>query len=298
MLIFNKLIVWFMPLVPKFIVKYFSKPYVAGPKLQDAVDTVRQLNKQGSLATLDVLGESAKVRKESDEAVEEYFLALATIQAEHLDCNISVKPTQLGLLLDKEFCYQNLKKIIEKAKSYGNTVRVDMEDSHCTSDTLELFLRLQKEFDNVGIVIQSYLRRSLDDVKALAKSRTNFRICKGIYVEPRDIAYKDHGIVNDNFALLLETALKSRCYVGIATHDEKVVWHGLRLIHQLGLSRDEYEFQMLLGVDEQLRRILIESGHQLRVYVPYGKNWYAYSMRRLKENPRIAFYIIKAIFGL
>lgn len=297
-MIFNKLIVWFMPLVPKFVVKYFSKPYVAGAHLQNAIDTVRELNKQGIMATLDVLGESAKEKTESEEAVEDYFRALETIKTEQLDCNISVKPTQLGLLLDKEFCYNNLKRIIRKAQSYDNFVRIDMEDSNCTSDTIELFLRLQKEFNNVGIVIQAYLRRSLDDVKALAKTRTNFRICKGIYVEPRDIAYKSHAIVNDNFALLLETALKSRCYVGIATHDEQMTWHGLRLIHQLGLSRDEYEFQMLLGVDEQLRRILVNAGHRLRVYVPYGKNWYAYSMRRLKENPRMALYIIKAIFGI
>ncbi|NIA29569.1 MAG: proline dehydrogenase [Actinobacteria bacterium] len=297
MMIFNKLIVWFMPLVPKFIVKNFSKPYVAGPELQDAVDAVRELNKQGILATLDVLGESAKEKEESEEAVEDYFQALETIRAEHLDCNISVKPTQLGLLLDKDFCYENLKRIIRKAQSYDNFVRIDMEDSKCTSDTIELFQRLQVEFKNVGIVIQAYLRRSLDDVTELVKTRTNFRICKGIYVEHRDIAYKDYEIVNNNFALLLETALKSRCYVGIATHDEKVSWHGLRLVHQLGLSHDEYEFQMLLGVDEQLRRILVDEGHRLRVYVPYGKNWYAYSMRRLKENPRIAFYIIKAILG-
>lgn len=297
-MIFNKLVVWFMPLVPKFIVKYFSKPYVAGAKLEDAADTVRELNKQGILATLDVLGESAKEKEESEEAVKDYFRALETIQAEHLDCNISVKPTQLGLLLDKEFCYKNLKRIIRKAQSYDNFVRIDMEDSSCTSDTIELFLRLQKEFNNVGIVIQAYLRRSLDDVKILAKTRTNFRICKGIYIESRNIAYKDYAIVNDNFVLLLETALKSRCYVGIATHDEIMTWHGLRLIHQLGLSRNEYEFQMLLGVDEQLRDILVAAGHRLRVYVPYGKNWYAYSMRRLKENPRMALYIIRAIFRL
>ena len=161
---------------------------------------------------------------------------------------------------------------------------------------------IDEEEEELNIVDVEAVKKAVaselsEDVKELLKTRTNFRICKGIYVEHRDIAYKDYEIVNSNFALLLEIALKSRCYVGIATHDEKVVWHGLRLVHQLGLSHDEYEFQMLLGVDEQLRRILLEEGHRLRVYVPYGKNWYAYSMRRLKENPRIAFYIIKAILG-
>ena len=297
MYIFNKLIVWFMPLVPKFIVRIFSRPYVAGPELKDAVRIVKGLNAQGIIATMDVLGESSKKREESEEAVEEYFRCLQVIRDEGLDCNISVKPTQLGLLIDKDFCYENLKRIVARAKEYDNFVRIDMEDSKCTQDTIDIFLRLQEEFGNVGIAIQAYLRRSLDDVKKLAQTRTNFRLCKGIYVEPREIAYKDAQIVRDNFALLMEIALGSHCYVGIATHDEQVVWEGLRLIEKLHLGHEDYEFQMLLGVDEQLRRILVRAGHRLRVYVPYGRNWYAYSMRRLKENPKIALYIIKALFS-
>lgn len=285
-----------MPLVPKFIIKIFSKPYVAGPDLLDAIAIVKKLNAGGMMATLDVLGESAKEKHESEQAVEEYFKALDLIEQEQLLCNISVKPTQLGLLIDKDFCYNNLKAIIRKAKNYGNFVRIDMEDSQCTESTLDIFLRLQKDFNNVGIVLQAYLRRTLADVKMLSKSRTNFRLCKGIYVEPREIAFRDQNIVNNNFALLIKTALKNRSYVGIATHDEQVVWKSLEIIEELSLNPDDYEFQMLLGVDEQLRDILVDQGHPLRVYVPYGKNWYAYSMRRLKENPRIAFYIIKALF--
>ena len=296
MLIINQLIVWMMPVVPKFIVKIFSKPYVAGPELADAVAIVKKLNSRGMVATMDVLGESAKQRKESEEAVKEYFKALEVIDREKLLCNISVKPTQLGLLIDKDFCYENIKSIVQKAESYGNFVRIDMEDSQCTQDTIDLFLRLQKEFCNVGIVLQAYLRRSLKDVKELIKTGTNFRLCKGIYIEHRNIAYKDHSIINHNFALLAKIALKNKCYVGIATHDEEVVWRALELIEELDLSYRSYEFQMLLGVDEQLRDILVKQGHKLRVYVPYGKNWYAYSMRRLKENPRIAIYIIKALF--
>jgi proline dehydrogenase len=177
--IFNRLIVWFMPLVPKFIVKIFSKPYVAGPDLADAVETVKKLNAMGMLATVDVLGESAKEKHESEQAVEEYFKALDLIEQEKLDCNISVKPTQLGLLIDKEFCYNNLKAIIRRAKSYGNFVRIDMEDSQCTDSTIEIFLRLQQDFNNIGIVLQAYLRRSLNDVKNYLKTAPTFVCAKG-----------------------------------------------------------------------------------------------------------------------
>ncbi len=213
-----------------------------------------------------------------------------------MDCYISLKPTQLGLLISKNLCYSNIKTIVQEAQKFGNFVRIDMEDSDCTSDTIEIYERLRQEFENVGVVIQAYLRRSLEDVNQLCQTPANLRICKGIYIEPRDIAYKDGEIVNNNFAWLVETALAQKSYVGIATHDEKVVWHALRIIDSLGLKREEYEFQMLLGVDEQLRDILVDAGHRLRVYVPYGKQWYAYVVRRLKENPKIASYVLKALF--
>lgn len=287
-----------MPLVPKFIVKIFSKPYVAGPDLFDAVNVVKKLNTLGIIATMDVLGESASQKEESEEAVQEYFRALDVIDKEKLDCNISIKPTQLGLLLDKDFCYQKIRSIVSKAAGYNNFVRIDMEDSSCTENTIELFLRLRKEFSNVGIVLQAYLRRSLNDVIRLAENQVNFRLCKGIYVESRNIAYKEHTIVNDNFALLIQTALNAGSYVGIATHDEHVIWKSLSVIHTLNKQKANYEFQMLLGVDEQLRNILVNAGYPVRIYVPYGKNWYAYSMRRLKENPKIALYIIKALFSI
>jgi len=297
MVLFNKLVIWFLPLVPKPIVYLVSKRYVAGAKLEDAVKTVKKLNSRGMLATMDVLGESSTKEEECEAAVQEYFSVLDIIDKEKLDCNVSIKPTQLGLVIDKELCYNNIKRIVEKAASYKNFVRIDMEDSSCTTDTIEIFKRLRSEFDNVGIVLQAYLRRTLADLKDLVQYRTNFRICKGIYIEPRKIAYKDPVIINDNFSLLLETAFKERCYVGIATHDEKVVWHGLRLIEKFNLKPEDYEFQMLLGVDEQLRQIIVDAGHRLRVYVPFGRQWYPYCVRRLKENPKIAFYVIRAFFG-
>ncbi len=297
MQILHHLIVRLMPLVPKPIVRIVSKPYVAGPHLKDAVVAVKDLNSQGAVCTMDVLGESAKELDECKAAVTEYLTVLDTIITENLNCNISLKPTQLGLLIDKEACYQNIKIIVEKAKSLDIFVRIDMEDVTCTSDTIALFKRLESEFDNVGIVLQAYLRRSVADINDLIGLGTNFRLCKGIYNEPRAHAFKDPRIVNQNFGYLLYKALSTSCYVGVATHDEQIVWETLELIDQLGLEHDDYEFQMLLGVEEELRKILIDEGHVLRVYVPYGVKWYAYSMRRLKENPKIAMYIIKALIG-
>jgi len=287
-----------MPLVPKPIVRLVSKRYVAGSSLNDAIKTVRSLNNQGMCATMDLLGESAQDKESCTMAVSEYFDVLEAIKQKKLDCNISIKLTQLGLLIDSDLCYENVSKIVAKAVSTNNFVRVDMEDSGVTDKTINLFMKLKKEYDNVGIVVQAYMRQSLSDVKKLASVKSNFRLCKGIYDEPRNIAYKDPQIVNDNFAYLIRLALESGSYVGIATHDEKIVWQGLKLVDELDLERNQYEFQMLLGVDPELRSILVKDNHRLRVYVPYGKEWYAYSMRRLKENPKIAIYIIKALFGL
>ena len=296
MSLINKLIVLVLPLIPKLIVRFFSKPYIAGPHLDDAIRVVKDLNQKGMLATMDVLGESATNPRDSLEAVEEYYKVLEKIDSEKLQCNISIKPTQLGLLIDKNACYTNIRNIIQKAAEYNNFVRIDMEDSNVTQDTIDLFLKLQEEFNNVGIVIQAYMRRSLEDIKNLVKTGTNFRICKGIYIEPRNIAYKNPRIVNNNFSLLINKALSSNCYVGIATHDEFVVWESFKHIEDLNLKKENYEFQMLLGVDEYLRQILVSEGHRLRVYVPFGKHWYAYSVRRLKENPKMASYILKALF--
>lgn len=294
--IFNKLIVFFLPLVPKPIVYLFAKRYIAGPKLGDAVQAIRGLNEKNIMATVDILGEEIHKEEDALKVVEQYKEVLATIEKENLDSNISIKPTHLGLKIDKEFCYNNIQSIVAAAKKSNNFVRIDMEDHTCTSDTLELFFRLKKEYDNVGVVIQSYLRRTNSDVNLLVGIKANLRLCKGIYVEPRKIAYKDKSIINDNFKYCLERLLINKCYVGIATHDEKLVWHALSVIDKLQLNKDEYEFQMLLGVTEELREILVNDGHRLRVYVPFGEHWHAYSLRRLKENPSVALYIVKHIF--
>jgi proline dehydrogenase len=297
MALFHTLLVAFLPFVPKPIIRFFSKPYIAGSRVEDAMRIIRTLNQKGAMATVDILGEEITTKTEAESVVEQYMALLAVINKEKLDANISIKPTNLGLKIDKEFCYLNICRILEKAASFNNFVRIDMEDHTCTSDTLEIYLRLKEKYKNAGVVLQSYLRRTIDDVNQLITVNANLRLCKGIYVEPYKIAYKDGDIVNSNFCYCLEKLLEAHCYVGIATHDEKLVWHALQLIDRMQLEKEAYEFQMLLGVTEELRDIIIQSGHRLRVYVPYGEAWYAYSLRRLKENPSIAGYVLKNLFS-
>jgi proline dehydrogenase len=281
-----------LPFVPRPIVRRVSRRYIAGDTLRDAVRLVHALNDRGFMATLDVLGESVTARHLVEGAVREYLQALESIRGERLDGNISVKPTQIGLKLDFDLCLDSLRQLVLAARERGNFVRIDMEDSSCTTATLELYKRLRGEgFSNLGVVLQAYMRRSIDDLRALPEG-SNVRLCKGIYVESREIAYRDPEIVRRNFLWMLEEALERGFYVGIATHDECLVWESRRILDHRGLPPTGYEFQMLLGVDEQLRDLVHREGHRLRVYVPFGSKWYAYSMRRLKENPRIAGYVL------
>ena len=229
------------------------------------------------------------------ETLREYKLVLDALDEHDLDSGISVKLTAFGLNLDEDLCRANLEEIMSYAAERGRFVRVDMEDSPYTSTTIEHVLDFHRRHGNTGAVIQAYMRRSVEDVERLARAGVSVRLCKGIYVEPRKIAYKNFDVVRENFVYLLEKLMAAGCYVGVATHDEYLVWHALRLTHELGLGRDRYEFQMLLGVDEPLRRILVDAGHKVRVYVPYGKDWYAYSTGRLQENPRIATYVARDV---
>ncbi len=294
MSLFDKLVVFMLPLAPKPLVKRFARRYVAGETMEEMLDTVRRFNQEGVMATIDVLGEFITKKEEALQAAQLYKDILAAIEREGLDANISVKLTQMGLLLDKDLCYHIMADLVETAARYHNFVRIDMEDSPCTSDTINIYLHLRKHYNNVGIVLQAYLRRTLGDARQIIQAGAgHFRLCKGIYIEPRQIAYQDHKLINKNFALVLEEMIRNRAYVGIATHNEELVWEAMRLIDQYKLKRDEYEFQMLLGVDPELRNIILNGGHRLRVYVPFGKQWYAYCMRRLKENPGIARHILK-----
>jgi proline dehydrogenase len=286
-----------VPVIPRPIVRRISRRYIAGDTLEEAVATVKDLNRQGCVTTIDLLGESTESKSDAAQKLKDYERIVDTLDAHDLASGISVKLTGLGLTLDEELCRANLEEIVVYAGERGRFVRVDMEDSPYTSVTLDLVMGLHERHENVGAVIQAYMRRSLDDVCSLIEAGVTVRLCKGIYDEPRKIAYKDFDTVRQNYIFLLDELLKGGTYVGIATHDEFLIWHALRLIHQLQIPKDRYEFQMLLGVDEELRGILVGAGHKLRVYVPFGEDWYEYSSRRLKENPKIAGYVAKDVIG-
>lgn len=294
--VLNRIIADTLPFVPKPIVGYFSARYIAGETLEDAINAVRQLSAQGACATIDVLGEDIRRREEATAYADQFIRVLETIQTEKLDANVSLKPTQMGLKLDRDFCLETIRGIADKATNTGNFLRIDMEDHTCTDDTFWLHRQLREQY-SVGTVIQAYLRRTDADLDTLIPEHANLRLCKGIYIEPRSIAYKERELIRMNYMHLLERLLDADCYVGIATHDEVLVWGAMRLIKKMDLSRDRYEFQMLLGVQEELRRIIIQGGHKLRVYVPFGEHWHSYSVRRLKENPQIAGYVLQNLLN-
>jgi len=294
--LFNRVVRLTLPVTPRPLVRFFARRYVAGDTLADAVATVHKLSAQGCCATIDVLGESVTSRALARAAVADYLAVLDAIQEHSLDANISLKPTQMGLAIDEGFCRECIATILEKAYPRGIFVRIDMEDSPTTDATLRTYHSLIKQFPKgTGVVLQSRLRRTLADAVALAAPGTNVRLCKGIYLEPREIAYTERDIIRDNFVNVLEVLLTGGSYVGIATHDEWLVCQSLALVQRLGLAPDRYEFQMLLGVDPQLRRIITSAGHRLRVYVPFGSHWYPYSVRRLRENPQIARVGLEAL---
>jgi proline dehydrogenase len=296
MKILNKVLVPAIQILPKGVVKVFADKYIAGDKLSDAVKTVKGLNEKKLMATVDVLGEFISDKSEALKSKEENIEVLNAIHKNNLDCNLSIKLTTIGLLIDYDFCLSQIREILETAKSLNRFVRIDMEDSSVTESTIKIFEDLKKKFDNVGIVIQAYLRRSKKDILRLTKIGANFRICKGIYVESEEIAFKDGDEIRQNYLKILKIALEKKSYVGIATHDEYLIKESVKIVTGMNLRKDEYEFQMLLGVRESLRDEAVAKGHKMRVYVPYGKQWYEYSIRRFKENPNIAGQVLKSIF--
>lgn len=291
---FNNLIVRVVQLMPKPVVGFFSKKYIAGESLQDAVDFVKKLNSKGIYATMDVLGESVANKSESIKCKNEALEVLEAIEKNKLMANLSIKPTQMGLAIDEQFAYEQILELVKKAAEYKNFVRIDMEDSPFTDKTLNLYKRIYTDYKNVGVVIQSYMRRSFDDVVSLNKIGTNYRLCKGIYVEPAAIAYKGKQEVRENYLKLLDQMFKDGNYVGIATHDKPLINAAYTRIKEQNIAKDKFEFQMLLGVREDLRDKINSEGYKIRIYVPFGKDWYAYSVRRLKENPSVAGTIAKS----
>ncbi|HUN66431.1 MAG TPA: proline dehydrogenase family protein [Bacteroidota bacterium] len=295
--VLNKLIVATLPTIPKSIVRRFANRYIAGEEISDAVRVVRELNGRGIMATLDVLGEHITRKEEAAAARDAILEVLSTIRKEGLNSNVSIKLTQLGLKLDRQFCLENVRSLVKAAGAVGNFVRIDMEESAVTDDTLWVYREIRRESANCGIALQAYLRRTGKDAERLiGEGWGNFRFCKGIYIEPEEIAYKQHDEINGNYTAVLRSMLEKKAYVGIATHDPVLVENAYRLIAELGLKKSEYEFQMLLGVRPDLRDKIVRDGHRLRIYVPFGRQWYQYSIRRFKENPQVAGHVFRALF--
>ncbi len=291
-----------LPYMPKSFVWIFSKRYIAGKKIGDAIRVSKELNGQGIKVTVDLLGEFITKLSEAEQNKIEYLDIIDTFVREKIDGNFSLKPTMFGLLIDKEVCYKNIREIVARAGSYNNFIRIDMEDSQCVDLEIELFRNLKAEFPkNVGLVLQAYLKRTKKDIENLLDIHSkeipiNYRLCKGIYVEPAEIAYKKYAEINQHYLEDLEFMLKNGIYPGIATHDKPLVEGAYKLIDQYNVPKNMYEFQMLFGVTPELRKSIVDKGHTMRVYVPFGEKWFAYSTRRLKENPKMAMLIIKALF--
>jgi len=302
MMWFNKMIAAILPLMPKNFVWIFSRRYIAGRKIEDAIRASKALNKDGMMVTIDLLGEFITHLDEAEQNKIEYLNIIDTFEKEGIDGNYSLKPTMFGLLIDKDVCYENIREIVKKAAEYDNFVRVDMEDSQCVDLEIELFRKLKKEFPkHVGLVLQAYMRRTKDDILNMLDLHSkdnplNFRLCKGIYVEPEEVAYKKYEEINEHFLEDLELMFKEGIYPGIATHDNPLVEGAYKLIEKYKVPNENFEFQMLYGVTPSLRKSIVDKGYRMRVYVPFGEQWFAYSTRRLKENPKMANDIIKALF--
>lgn len=298
----NKFIAAVIPFFPRKFIWIFSRPYISGETIEDAVRVSKSLNSNNIKVTLDVLGEFIKTLEEAETNKKEYLHLIDVTQREGIDGNYSLKPTSFGLLIDREICYMHIREIVAKAASVNSFIRIDMEDSPCTDMEIELFRRLKAEFPaNVGLVLQAYLRRTYNDIVNMLDLNSqdiplNYRLCKGIYVEPENIAFKKYEEINQHFLEDLELMFKNRIYAGIATHDKPLIEGAYRLIEKYNVPKNMYEFQMLYGVTPNLRDSIVRKGHKMRVYVPFGKEWFGYSTRRLKENPKMASHIIKAIF--
>jgi proline dehydrogenase len=297
----NQLIAAVLPYMPKRLVWIFSKKYISGEYLSDAIRESEKINAEGCAVTIDVLGEFITKLEEAEAYKIQYFDVIEQFSSKKVRGNFSVKPSMFGLLLDKEACFNIIREIVVLADKHDSFIRIDMEDSTCTDDELNIYNRLREEFPNrVGLVLQAYMRRTLDDVKTLMKSDIvtsplNFRLCKGIYIEDKSIAFKGYQEVRDHYMEDLEFMLKNNIFVGIATHDRYLIEQSMLLIARLNIPKEKYEFQMLFGVNPKLRKSIVERGYTMRVYLPFGTEWFNYSTRRLKENPNMVWHILKAL---
>lgn len=298
----NSMIAGVLPYMPKKLVWMFSKQYIAGESIEEAIVNAKKLNAEGIMTTLDVLGEFITTLDEAEANKNEYLQVIEAAEAAGVEGNYSLKPTFFGLLIDKEVAFAHIRDVVAKAASYDNFVRIDMEDTPCTDMELDMYRKIQEEFpDNVGLVVQAYLKRThqdIDDLKEINSngSKVNLRVCKGIYVEPEEVAYQQYNEINSHFLSDIELMFQEKMYPGIASHDTPVIEGAYKLIEKYNVPKEDYEFQMLYGVAPALRKSIVAKGHKMRVYVPFGKDWFGYSTRRLKENPKMAGVVIKALF--
>lgn len=298
----NRILANALPYMPKKLIWVFSKRYIAGETIEDGLKACSELNKQGVEVTVDLLGEFISTMEQAEENKIQYIEIIERFTKEGIIGNFSLKPTMFGLLIDKNLCYSNIEAVVIKVVEKNSFLRIDMEDSQCVDDELEMYRKLQQRYPkNVGLVIQAYLRRTKNDLVSLSDiysngTPLNFRLCKGIYIEPKHIAYKAYEEVREHYLDDLKYMFDHNMYVGIATHDKYLVDMASDLIKEKNLDKSKYEFQMLYGVTPELRTNIVKQGHKMRVYVPFGKDWFGYSTRRLKENPKMASHIIKALF--
>ena len=296
--IFNKLISSFIPYLPKTLIYQFAKRYVAGTTKETALKTIKELNNAGYLVTIDILGEHTKDQNLASKITGQYVDLYKEIDSRSLNCNISLKPTHIGSEISDDIYNLNLEKIINISEETENFVRIDMESSKHTDFTINSFLEQRSKGVNIGTVFQAYLHRTYNDIVALNPENLNFRLCKGIYKESDDVCINDRTKINDNYLKILRYAFENNIYVGIATHDTTLLESVYKLIDELSISADRFEFQVLYGVPMHgWNRKNLDNGYNVRVYVPFGEDWYKYSIRRLKENPDISGYIIKNLFS-
>jgi len=302
MQLLNTLVAHAIPWIPRALIQKISRRYIAGDDLADALARIRQLNAQGFCVTVDVLGETASTAQQAESTASEYRRLLEAIQRHGLDATISVKPTALGLLLDRQACGQRLEHIVRSAVEHQTAVCIDMEDVRCTQMEIDLFSQIRARYSNVGLALQAYLRRTYQDIEPLLRDGNNLRLCKGIYLEERsqlvDHAWSDRSAINAHFLAHVTRCFDTGTFVGVATHDAVLVEQVVALARSRRIDPGKFEFQMLLGVCQPLRDRLLRTGFKVRIYVPYGGDWYGYSIRRMKENPRIAGHVARAMVGL
>lgn len=298
----NKILADALPYMPKKLIWIFSKRYIAGETIEDGLRACRQLNREGIEVTVDLLGEFITTIEQAEENKNKYLDIIERFTSEGIVGNFSVKPTMFGLLINKEVCMAKIEEVVKKAAEKKSFIRIDMEDSQCVDMELDLFRTLQQKYPaHVGLVLQAYMRRTKNDLLDMSKIHVNgvplnFRLCKGIYNESKEIAYKAFEEIQQHYLDDLSYMLDHNMYVGIATHDKYLVEKALEMIKAKKIDKSKYEFQMLYGVTPELRSSIVKQGHKMRVYVPYGKDWFGYSTRRLKENPKMASHIVKALF--